>query len=157
MAADANPHGRVDDDGTVLVHDRDTWRPVGSFPDGTPEEALAYFERKFQELEAKVTLAEQRLAAKAPAKDLAAQIDKLIEDLAEPAAVGDLGSLRQRAQTLQEALPTLVDAQKQESEAAPPRSTRDAGGDSPGHGRTRRRRRPEDSMESRRANHDRAV
>jgi len=118
MAADANPHGRVDDDGTVLVHDRDTWRPVGSFPDGTPDEALAYFERKFHELEAKVTLAEQRLAAKAPAKDLAAQIDKLIQDLAEPAAVGDLGSLRQRAQTLQEALPTLVDAQKQESEAA---------------------------------------
>ena len=118
MAADANPHGRVDDDGTVLVHDRDTWRPVGSFPDGTPDEALAYFERKFHELEAKVTLAEQRLAAKAPAKDLAAQIDKLIQDLAEPAAVGDLGALRQRAQTLQEALPTLIDAQKQESEAA---------------------------------------
>lgn len=118
MASEANPHGRVDDDGTVLVHDRDTWRPVGSFPDGTPAEALAYFERKFQELEAKVTLAEQRLAAKAPVKDLAAQIDKLTQDLTEPAAVGDLGALRHRAQTLQEALPALVDAQKQESEAA---------------------------------------
>ena len=118
MAADANPHGRVDDDGTVLVHDRDTWRPVGSFPDGTPDEALGYFERKFQELEAKVTLAEQRLAAKAPAKDLAAQIDKLIQDLVEPAVVGDLGALRQRAQTLHEALPGLVDSQKQENEAA---------------------------------------
>ena len=118
MASEANPHGRVDDDGTVLVHDRDTWRPVGSFPDGTPAEALAYFERKFQELEAKVTLAEQRLAAKAPVKDLAAQIDKLTQDLTEPAAVGDLGALRHRAQTLQDALPALVDAQKQESEAA---------------------------------------
>lgn len=118
MASEANPHGRVDDDGTVLVHDRDTWRPVGSFPDGTPAEALAYFERKFQELEAKVTLAEQRLAAKAPVRDLAAQIDKLTQDLTEPAAVGDLGALRHRAQTLQEALPALVDAQKQESEAA---------------------------------------
>ena len=118
MAADANPHGRVDDDGTVLVLDRDTWRAVGSFPDGTPAEALGYFERKFQELEAKVTLAEQRLAAKASAKDLATQIDKLIQDLVEPAAVGDLGALRQRAQTLQEALPNLVDAQKEESEAA---------------------------------------
>ena len=118
MAAAANPHGRVDDDGTVLVHDHDTWRPVGSFPDGTPDEALGYFERKFHELEAKVTLEEQRLAAKAPAKDLAAQIDKLIQDLVEPAAVGDLSALRQRAQTLQEALPSLVDAQKQENEAA---------------------------------------
>lgn len=118
MAAEANPHGRVDDDGTVLVHDRDTWRPVGSFPDGTHAEALAYFERKFQELEAKVTLAEQRLAAKAPAKDLTTQIDKLIQDLVEPAAVGDLAALRGRAQALQEALPALIDAQKQETEAA---------------------------------------
>jgi len=118
MAAEANPHGRVDDDGTVLVHDRDTWRPVGSFPDGTHAEALAYFERKFQELEAKVTLAEQRLAAKAPAKDLTTQIDKLIQDLVEPAAVGDLDALRGRAQALQEALPALIDAQKQETEAA---------------------------------------
>ena len=118
MALEANTHGRVDDDGTVLVHDGGTWRPVGSFPDGTPAEALAYFERKFQDLEAKVTLTEQRLAAKAPVKDLATQIDKLIQDLAEPSAVGDLGALRQRAQSLQEALPALVDAQKQESEAA---------------------------------------
>lgn len=118
MALEANTHGRVDDDGTVLVHDGGTWRPVGSFPDGTPAEALAYFERKFQDLEARVTLTEQRLAAKAPVKDLATQIDKLIQDLAEPAAVGDLGALRQRAQSLQEALPALVDAQKQESEAA---------------------------------------
>ena len=118
MALEANTHGRVDDDGTVLVHDGGTWRPVGSFPDGTPAEALAYFERKFQDLEARVTLTEQRLAAKAPVKDLATQIDKLIQDLAEPSAVGDLGALRQRAQSLQEALPALVDAQKQESEAA---------------------------------------
>ena len=118
MALEANTHGRVDDDGTVLVHDGGTWRPVGSFPDGTPAEALAYFERKFQDLEARVTLTEQRLAAKAPVKDLATQIDKLIQDLAEPSAVGDLGALRQRAQSLQEALPALVDSQKQESEAA---------------------------------------
>ncbi|MCF8548486.1 MAG: DUF349 domain-containing protein [Pontimonas sp.] len=118
MAADANPHGRVDDDGTVLVHDGDTWRPVGSFPDGTPEEALAYFERKFSELEAKVTLAEQRLAAKAPSKDLSTQVEKLLQELVEPSAVGDLAALRERAQSLNEALPALVEAQAQENVAA---------------------------------------
>ena len=118
MAADAKPHGRVDDDGTVLVRDGDTWRPVGSFPDGTPEEALAYFERKYLELEAKVTLAEQRLAAKAPSKDLSAQIDKLLQELVEPSAVGDLGELRTRAQSVKDALPALVEAQAQENAAA---------------------------------------
>lgn len=118
MAADAKPHGRVDDDGTVLVRDGDTWRPVGSFPDGTPEEALAYFERKYSELEAKVTLAEQRLAAKAPSKDLSAQIDKLLQELVEPSAVGDLVELRTRAQSVKDALPALVEAQAQENAAA---------------------------------------
>lgn len=118
MAVDATQHGRVEDDGTVLVHDGSTWRPVGSFPDGTPEEALAYFERKFSELEAKVTLAEQRLAAKASAKDVSGQIDKLIEELVEPSAVGDLAALRLRAQALSDALPGLRESQKKETEAA---------------------------------------
>lgn len=118
MAADATQHGRVDDDGTVLVHDGGTWRPVGSFPDGTPEEALAYFERKFSELEAKVTLAEQRLAAKASAKDVSGQIGKLMEELVEPSAVGDLAALRLRAQALNDALPGLRETQKKETEAA---------------------------------------
>lgn len=118
MALTANPHGRVDDDGTVHVLDGETWRSVGSYPDGTAEEALAYFERKYRELESKVTLAEQRVTAKAPAKDIAAQIDKLVHELVEPAAVGDLAALRARAEAVSASLPALVEAQKQESEVA---------------------------------------
>jgi hypothetical protein len=118
MAEQANPHGRVDDDGTVLVDDGGTWRPVGSFPDGTPDEALAYFERKYGELEAKVTLAEQRLAAKASVKDLSTQVDTLTAELVEPSAVGDLPSLRQRVQAIAEALPGLAEAQAAENAAA---------------------------------------
>jgi hypothetical protein len=118
MATQANPHGRVDDKGIVLVNDGGTWRPVGSFPDGTPEEALAYFERKYMELEAKVTLAEQRLAAKAPIKDLTTQIEKLLEELVEPPAVGDLEALRSRVRAAGESLPALAEAQAQENAAA---------------------------------------
>lgn len=118
MAEQANPHGRVDDDGTVLVHDGGTWRPVGSFPDGTAEEALAYFERKYGELEAKVALAEQRLAAKASVKDLSTQVDKLVAELVEPSAVGDLVALRQRVQVVADALPELAQTQATENAAA---------------------------------------
>lgn len=118
MAASANPHGRVDDDGTVMVLDGDSWRPVGSYPDGTHEEALAYFVRKFGELESKVILAEQRLAAKAPAKDLAAHVEKLHAELVEPSAVGDLAALRARTQEVADKLPSLVEAQQKESDAA---------------------------------------
>ena len=118
MAELANPHGRVDPDGTVLVDDSGTWRPVGSFPDGTPEEALAYFERKFTELEAKVTLAEQRLAAKASVRDLTAQVEKLVEELVAPSAVGDLAALRARVQVVADALPARAEAEATENAAA---------------------------------------
>ena len=82
MAQTADSFGRVDDDGTVHVLDGDAWRPVGSFPDGTPEEALAYFRRKFDDLAATLTLAEQRIKAKANAKDIRTQLAKMGKDSA---------------------------------------------------------------------------
>lgn len=118
MATSADAFGRVDDDGTVHVREGDTWRVVGSFPDGTPEEALAYFTRKFEDLEATVSLAEQRLKAGAAARDIIKQLDRLDNDLTEPSAVGDIGSLRNRVLTLREALPGLEAKQDEASQAA---------------------------------------
>jgi hypothetical protein len=105
MAVTPESLGRVEDDGTVFVKDGDQWRSVGSFPDGSPAEALAYFVRKYEELEASVVLAEQRMKASAPIMDLKKQIEKLQTDLESPAAVGDLASLRQRVALLAEAIP----------------------------------------------------
>lgn len=45
-AGDDEPWGRVDEDGTVSVREAAGWRVVGQYPDGTAEEALAYYERK---------------------------------------------------------------------------------------------------------------
>ena len=60
-AADSRePWGRVDDDGTVSVREGDGWRVVGQYPDGSPEEALAYFERKYADLASEVGLLEVR-------------------------------------------------------------------------------------------------
>jgi hypothetical protein len=109
--------GRVDPDGTVHVLDGDQWRPVGSFPDGSPDEALAYFQRKYADLAAGVTLAEQRLKASAPIKDLRAQVQKLTDDLLSPAAVGDLPALRARVNAVAEALPAREEEQKAANEA----------------------------------------
>ena len=117
MASSAESFGRVNDDGTVDVLDGDTWRLVGSFPDGTPEEALAYFQRKFADLEASVSLAEQRFKAKAAAKDIAAQVAKLTTELVEPSVVGNIAGLRERLSALQEKLPELTQEQNAQSEA----------------------------------------
>ena len=42
--------GRVDEEGRVFVRDGDEEREVGSYPGASPEEALQYFARKYDEL-----------------------------------------------------------------------------------------------------------
>lgn len=92
----SNSHGRVDAENNVFVVDRGTQRKVGQYP-GVPEaEALAYFERKFAELEASVRILEQRLKNNADPSSIAAAAEKLAKELAEPAAVGNIQELRNR-------------------------------------------------------------
>ena len=74
---DQTPWGRVDDDGTVYVREGDGERAVGQYPDATPAEALAYFERKYVELAGQVGLLEQRVRGGAPARDVAKALANL--------------------------------------------------------------------------------
>jgi sulfur relay (sulfurtransferase) DsrC/TusE family protein len=110
--------GRVDSSGAVSVKLAGDWVSVGSFPDGSPEEALALYERKHQDLEAQVLLAEQRLKAGANAKDIARSVEKLQEELATPQTVGDIASLRARVESISSQLGALMETQKAEREQA---------------------------------------
>ncbi|MBY0688753.1 DUF349 domain-containing protein [Microbacterium marinilacus] len=86
--------GRVDEAGVVSVRESDEWRVVGEYPDGTPDEALAYYERKFDDLALRVrTLAQRRLRGGASASDLRSQAKKLREEVVGAAVVGDLAGL----------------------------------------------------------------
>ncbi|WP_414640589.1 DUF349 domain-containing protein [Amnibacterium sp.] len=98
-ATDA-PWGRVDEHGVVFVRDRDGERQVGEYPDATPEEALAYYQRKFTDLAAQVTLLEQRAHRGAPPADVAKAVKRLSEALEDANAVGDLEALRRRVAAL---------------------------------------------------------
>lgn len=118
MSANEITWGRVDETGTVYVTDRGVERAVGQYPDGTPEEALAYFTRKFVELEGKVRLLEQRARAGAPAADVAKTVSALTADLETPAAVGDLESLRTRVAALSTTVEKLTEEQQAEAAAA---------------------------------------
>ncbi len=119
MSANENsPWGRVDETGTVYVTDRGEERAVGQYPDGTPEEALAYFARKFTELEGQVRLLEQRAKAGAPAADIVKTVAALTAALDSPAAVGDLESLRTRVSALTGTVEKLTEEQKAEAAAA---------------------------------------
>ncbi len=119
MSANENtPWGRVDETGTVYVNDRGAERAVGQYPDGTPEEALAYFTRKYIELEGQVRLLEQRAKAGAPANDVAKTVTALNTALESPSAVGDLEALRTRVGALVATVEKLTEAQKAEVAAA---------------------------------------
>jgi hypothetical protein len=114
--ASDRPWGRVDDDGTVFVREGDDWREVGQFPDGSPDEALAYFARKYADLADKVTLLEQRhRRGGASASDLASASRHLRSDVEGASAVGDLASLIVRIDALGA---TLAEASATEAAAA---------------------------------------
>ncbi|MEJ6554273.1 DUF349 domain-containing protein [Microbacterium esteraromaticum] len=116
IASDAAEWGRVTEDGTVEVREGETWRPVGQYPDGTADEALAYFARKYDDLAVKLGTLETRAQnGGASASDLTKQATHLRGEATDAAAVGDLVSLRERIETL---LASLAEATAKESAAA---------------------------------------
>lgn len=115
---DQTTFGRVDETGTVYVTDDGVERAVGQYPDGTPEEALAYFTRKYTELETQVALVEQRARGGAPAADVAKAVAGLRTTLVDAAAVGDLPALRTRLDALGGAVEKLTEEQQAEAQAA---------------------------------------
>ncbi|WP_245674739.1 DUF349 domain-containing protein [Herbidospora cretacea] len=110
-----DPWGRVDDDGTVYVRTAEGERAVGSWQAGEPEEALAYYHRKFDELAGQVQLLEQRVkGTDLPPAQAEAGIVKLREAITGANAVGDLDSLNDRLQALTE----IVGKRREEVKAA---------------------------------------
>jgi hypothetical protein len=96
-----NEFGRVDDSNTVFVNDNGTERQVGQYPNVSAEEALSYFSKKFEDLEAQVRILEQRVAAGiTDSKSLKAGHDALVKELQEPNVVGNIQFLRDRVAKL---------------------------------------------------------
>ena len=103
--------GRVDETGTVYVRIGDEEHAVGQYPEGSADEALAFFTRRFDAITFEVQLLEQRVRAGALTPDEAtAAIEKVSAQLAEPNAVGDYVSLIARL----DALRPLVGLQREQ-------------------------------------------
>ncbi|CAG7595931.1 DUF349 domain-containing protein [Leucobacter soli] len=118
MSQNEQPWGRVDENRTVYVREGESEREVGQFPDGTPEEALAYYERKYADLAGQVTLLEARIARGVAGGEASEAVAHLQQQLVEPAAVGDLAALRARVEKLTGKAGELSEKQKAEREAA---------------------------------------
>ncbi|MEA9985122.1 MULTISPECIES: DUF349 domain-containing protein [Subtercola] len=116
-STDQHPWGRVDETGTVYLREASGERVVGQFPDGTPEEALAYFERKYTDLAGQVTLLEQRVKRGASASDVSKAVSTLSSAITTANAIGDLESLKKRVDALSEAVSSLTEKQQGEAKA----------------------------------------
>jgi hypothetical protein len=93
--------GRVADDGTVYVRTPDGERAIGQYPEGSAEEALAFFAKRYDELAGSVHLLEQRINAGVVSPDEGAEsIRNLRTQVVEANAVGDLTSLVGRLDSL---------------------------------------------------------
>ncbi|MBJ6618737.1 DUF349 domain-containing protein [Streptomyces sp. DHE17-7] len=110
----SDPWGRVDETGTVYVRTADGEQVVGSWQAGSPEEALAYFERKYEGLVVEIGLLEKRVkTTDLSAKDAQTAIDHLREQVDAHHAVGDLDALRARL----DKLVSLVEKRREERKA----------------------------------------
>ena len=101
MTSANDPWGRVDADGTVYVRTADGERVIGSWQAGSPEEALAFYQRKFAALDTEDSLLEQRITTTdlSPAQARAG-IERLQASVTDAHAIGDLGQLQARLDAL---------------------------------------------------------
>jgi len=110
-----DPWGRVDADGTVYVRTADGERVIGSWQAGSPDEALAFYQRKFEALNTEITLLEQRVTTTDLAPGQArASVERLRTAVTDAHAIGDLDQLQARL----EALSGKVDHRQEEVRAA---------------------------------------
>ena len=118
MTQTVNSNGRVDEDNNVFVIDQGLERKVGQYPGVPMNEALAYFERKYAELESSVRILEQRVKNKADAISIAKAAQKIADELVEPAAVGNIQELRDRVANIAPSIELLKQEKNEAAEKA---------------------------------------
>jgi hypothetical protein len=102
--------GRVAEDRTVYVRTADGERPVGQYPEGPPEEALAFYSKRYDELAGSVHLLEQRVqGALVPPEEAAEAVKAMRAQVVEANVVGDLTVLVGRL----DALGPVISVQRQ--------------------------------------------
>jgi hypothetical protein len=107
--------GRVDDDGTVYVRTADGERPVGQYPEGTPDEALAFFTERYAALSFEVELLERRVRSGVMSpEEAAASVRTVQAQVTDANAVGDLAALTARLEALAPVIETQREARKAE-------------------------------------------
>lgn len=96
-ASDPGRWGRIDADGTVYLYTSAGKRVIGQWKAGTPEEGLAHFGKKFDDLATEVALLEARLKSHPDdAARLRGAAEEVRAGLGDAAVLGDIDALDAR-------------------------------------------------------------
>ncbi|MFW0108750.1 DUF349 domain-containing protein [Rothia sp. P7181] len=114
----ARQFGRVSDDGHVFVIVEGEEYAVGQLPEATPDEALAYFARKFENIQAQISLLEARVEHGAAVADLQKSVEQLGAQVAIRNMVGDYADLQQRLIAITGKIAERAVIEKEEQAAA---------------------------------------
>ena len=99
-----HPFGRVDSDGNVFCTEDGVERHVGQYADVPADEALAFYVRKFDDINTALSLFERRVASDAAHNDLATSLAKISDQVNEGVGVGDFAALRTRISALNDGI-----------------------------------------------------
>lgn len=111
--------GRVAENGTVFVRTPDGEREVGSYPDASHDEALAYFARKYDEIAAAANLLLQRVVqTDLPVHDGQEALRALRQQVGEAHVVGDLAHLDSTVEQIATALTAKAQVENEARAAA---------------------------------------
>jgi hypothetical protein len=114
----AKTTARVDEAGNVYVVEESGERLIGQYADVPADEALAFFERKFNDTNSSLVLLEQRAKRGAPAHEIAESAKKVAEAVEARAGIGNYAALATRLEALTASLGELNEAEKAKNAAA---------------------------------------
>lgn len=109
---------RVDEAGHVYVIEADGERLIGQYADVSPDEALAFFERKFNDTNSALVLLEQRAKRGASASEISESAKKIAEQIEARNGIGNYDALSERLDKLVASLSELSEAEKEKNAAA---------------------------------------
>ncbi|AEI09557.1 hypothetical protein CRES_1202 [Corynebacterium resistens DSM 45100] len=93
--------GRVEADGSAYVSTSTGERHIGDYKAGSPEEGLAHFGARFDDVSTEIALLETRLTTHPEeARRIRSDAGKIREDLDSAAIIGDIESLHRRLATI---------------------------------------------------------
>lgn len=110
-ATDPKRFGRVEADGTVILHAPEGDVVVGQWAAGDPADGLAFFGRRYDDLVVEIDLIDKRLSDhRAPAEQAEAVLTRVREALAARSFVGDVAALETRCTLLEESIAEAKEA-----------------------------------------------